>query len=160
MQLQQRMLQSGKGKSDCPECIIYRRTEVFWKKGIHMEMNGVQRLENGQTGVSRNTSVTNTGGNQVSFEKLLQKSAREGLNFSKHAAKRMNERGIAVDSQLMSNLEHAVEGARKKGARDVAVIGAQGVFIVNVPNNTVVTTMSQSDMRERVFTNIDSAVLM
>lgn len=125
-----------------------------------MEMNGVQRLENGQTGVSRNTSVTNTGGNQVSFEKLLQKSAREGLNFSKHAAKRMNERGIAVDSQLMSNLEHAVEGARKKGARDVAVIGAQGVFIVNVPNNTVVTTMSQSDMRERVFTNIDSAVLM
>ena len=125
-----------------------------------MEMNGVQRLENGQTGVSRNTSAANTGGNQVSFEKLLQKSAREGLNFSKHAAKRMNERGIAVDSQLMSNLEHAVEGARKKGARDVAVIGAQGVFIVNVPNNTVVTTMSQSDMRERVFTNIDSAVLM
>jgi len=42
----------------------------------------------------------------------------------------------------------------------VAVIGAQGVFIVNVPNNTVVTTMAQSDMRERVFTNIDSAVLM
>ena len=97
---------------------------------------------------------------QVSFEKLLQESAREGLNFSKHAAKRMNERGISMDSQLMSNLEHAVEGARKKGARDVAVIGAQGVFIVNVPNNTVVTTMSQSDMRERVFTNIDSAVLM
>lgn len=125
-----------------------------------MEMNGVQRLENGQTGVGRNTSTANTGGNQVSFEKLLQESAREGLNFSKHAAKRMNERGIAVDSQLMSNLEHAVEGARKKGARDVAVIGTEGVFIVNVPNNTVVTTMSQSDMRERVFTNIDSAVLM
>ncbi len=126
-----------------------------------MEMNGVPRLENGHAGTgSRKTNTSQTGGNQVSFEKLLQESAREGLNFSKHAAKRMNERGIAVDSQLMSNLEHAVEGARKKGARDVAVIGAQGVFIVNVPNNTVVTTMSQSDMRERVFTNIDSAVLM
>lgn len=124
-------------------------------------MNGVQRLENGHAGAgSRKTNPAQTGGNQVSFEKLLQESAREGLNFSKHAAKRMNERGIAVDSQLMSNLEHAVEGARKKGARDVAVIGAQGVFIVNVPNNTVVTTMSQSDMKERVFTNIDSAVLM
>ena len=43
---------------------------------------------------------------------------------------------------------------------DVAVIGSQGIFIVNVPNNTVVTTMSQSDMKERVFTNIDSAVIM
>ena len=72
----------------------------------------------------------------------------------------MNERGIAVDNQLMSNLEHAVEDARKKGAKDVAIIGAQGIFIVNVPNNTVVTTMSQNDMRERVFTNIDSAVIM
>ena len=50
--------------------------------------------------------------------------------------------------------------SRKKGARDAAIIGKQGVFIVNVPNNTVVTTMSQNDMKERVFTNIDSAVLM
>ena len=72
----------------------------------------------------------------------------------------MNVRGIPVDNQLLSNLEQAVEDARKKGARDVAIIGAQGIFIVNVPNNTVVTTMSQNDMRERVFTNIDSAVLM
>ena len=68
--------------------------------------------------------------------------------------------GIAGDNQLMSDLEHAVEGARKKGAKDVAIIGSQGVFIVNVPNNMVVTTMSQQDMRERVFTNIDSAVIM
>ena len=83
-----------------------------------------------------------------------------GLNFSKHAAKRLGERGISVDNQLMSDLEHAVEGARKKGAKDVAIIGAQGVFIVNVPNNMVVTTMGQQDMKERVFTNIDSAVLL
>ena len=98
-----------------------------------MEMNGVQRLENGRAGVSQNTGRTQTGGNQVSFEKLLQESAREGLNFSKHAAKRMNERGIAFDSQLMSDLEHAVEGARKKGARDVAVIGAQGCLSSTYP---------------------------
>ena len=126
-----------------------------------MEMNGVQSLDSRQ----RNAVPNDTGaaGGQVvrpAFEKLLQERARDGLNFSKHAAKRMNERGITFDSQLMSDLEHAVDGARKKGAKDVAVIGAQGVFIVNVPNNTVVTTMSQSDMRERVFTNIDSAVIM
>lgn len=65
-----------------------------------------------------------------------------------------------MDSRLMNDLENAVEGARKKGARELAVIGAKGVFIVNVPNNVVVTTMSQEDMKQRVFTNIDSAVLM
>lgn len=127
-----------------------------------MEMNGVQILESGRIGgVKPDTGTMGSRpAGQTAFDALLQDRAREGLNFSKHAAKRMNERGIAFDSQLMSDLEHAVEGARKKGARDVAVIGAQGVFIVNVPNNTVVTTMSQSDMKERVFTNIDSAVLM
>ena len=126
---------------------------------MHMDMNGVQRLNNERTAAYQ-AERTAAAANQATFEALLQERAREGLNFSKHAAKRMNERGIAVDSQLMSELEHAVDGARRKGAKDVAVIGAQGVFIVNVPNNTVVTTMSQSDMKERVFTNIDSAVIM
>lgn len=126
-----------------------------------MEMNGVQRLEHGQIGAGVQTAgAAGVSKDQPVFEDLLQQRAKEGLNFSKHAARRMNERGIAVDSQMMNDLEHAVEGARKKGAKDVAVISAQGVFIVNVPNNTVVTTMSQSDMKERVFTNIDSAVLL
>ena len=126
-----------------------------------MDVNGVSLLKGRISGIpGQNIAAPGAGGNETGFKALLQERANAGLNFSKHAAKRMNERGIPVDNQLMSDLEHAVEGARKKGARDVAVIGRQGVFIVNVPNNTVVTTMSQSDMRERVFTNIDSAVLM
>ena len=103
---------------------------------------------------------------QQSFGAMLQQQlqqaqpAQQPLNFSKHAAKRLDERGIQLDSSLLGDLEHAVEQARQKGAKDVAVIGRQGVFIVNVPNNIVVTTMSQEDMKQRVFTNIDSAVLM
>ena len=126
-----------------------------------MDKNEIRLLASRQSGIlAQHTEKSGTGGNQAEFHQMLQERAKVGLNFSKHAAKRMSERGIAVDNQLMSNLVQAVEDARKKGARDVAVIGAQGVFIVNVPNNTVVTTMSQNDMRERVFTNIDSAVLM
>ena len=126
-----------------------------------MDVNGVRRIDSGQHGIpGQNTTAPGMGEGQAEFYKMFQQMAKDGLNFSKHATKRMNERGIAVDNQLMSNLEHAVEDARKKGAKDVAIIGAQGIFIVNVPNNTVVTTMSQNDMRERVFTNIDSAVIM
>lgn len=112
--------------------------------------------------------VSNTDGNvsgqpsstETSFETLLEGKVRENLNFSKHAARRLDERGIAMDRCLMGNLEHAVDEARKKGAKDVAVIGSQGIFIVNVPNNVVVTTMSQEDMKDRIMTNIDSAVFM
>ena len=42
----------------------------------------------------------------------------------------------------------------------MAVIGSQAVFVVNVPNNVVVTVMSKEDMKDRIFTNIDSAVLI
>lgn len=84
----------------------------------------------------------------------------ESLSFSKHATRRINERGIAMDGQFKDMLERAAREAGKKGARDVAVIGTQEVFIVNVPNNVVVTAMSREDMAGRIFTNIDSAVLI
>lgn len=43
--------------------------------------------------------------------------AVEGLNFSKHAAKRSIERGITTDGQFKNVLEHAVDEARKRGLR-------------------------------------------
>lgn len=102
--------------------------------------------------------------NDLAFEKLLQeqldKSVTKDLQFSKHAAARVEQRGIQLTEGLLDGLKTAVDKARDKGARDVVVIGQQGAFIVNVPNNTVVTTMSPGEMKDNIFTNIDSAVIM
>jgi flagellar operon protein len=84
----------------------------------------------------------------------------EKLHFSKHAAERANQRGIEVTPSFLGDLQSAVEKARLKGAKDVVIISERGAFIVNVPNNTVVTTMSENEMKENIFTNIDSAVLL
>ena len=65
-----------------------------------------------------------------------------------------------MNESLKTDLENAVAKAREKGAKEVAVIGNQGVFIVNVTNNVVVTTMTQDDMKNRILTNIDGAVMM
>lgn len=83
-----------------------------------------------------------------------------GLQFSKHARERAEQRGIQLTEDLRSSLENAVDKAREKGARDVAVIDAKQVFIVNIPNNTVVTAISEPELKDSVFTNIDSAVLL
>lgn len=98
----------------------------------------------------------------VPFADLLQQEAdkAQSVQFSKHAARRVQERGIDMTDNLLSNLNQAVQKARAKGARDVVVIGENGAFIVNVPNNVVVTTMTGTEMKENIFTNIDSAVLM
>lgn len=98
----------------------------------------------------------------VPFGELLNKEVdkQQNIQFSKHAAQRVQERGIEMTDGLMRDLNNAVEKARAKGAKDVVVIGENGAFIVNVPNNVVITTMAGTEMKENIFTNIDSAVLM
>lgn len=111
-------------------------------------------------GFDRVVSDSGAGAKEKEFGTVLREKSATSLSFSKHAVKRLDERGITVDRSLISDLEHAVEGARKKGAKDVAVIGPKGIFIVNVPNHVVVTTMAQEETKEKVLTNIDSAVLI
>ena len=109
------------------------------------------------------TEAVNTNDTGTSFQEQLSKlqnEAKEDLSFSKHAVRRLEERNIEMNDGLMDDLRNAVSEAKKKGAKDVAVIGRQGIFIVNVPNNVVVTTMAEDDMRNKTLTNIDSAVFM
>ena len=97
-----------------------------------------------------------------SFEEILKNQIRENkeLKFSKHAQERVAQRGIEVTPTLISDLEKAVDKARDKGAKDVAVIGQNEAFIVNIPNNVVVTAMSYLELKNSIFTNIDSAVIL
>ena len=98
----------------------------------------------------------------ASFKTLLdeQLAKNSPLVFSKHAQERVEQRGIALTDDLLSNLSNAVSKARDKGAKDVVVIDARHAFIVNIPNNMVITTITDNEMRENVFTNIDSAVII
>ncbi len=119
---------------------------------------GTLKLQHAQAGIQAKAGVSSN----IPFAELLQKETDKSgsVQFSKHAALRVQQRGIEMTEGLLSDLNQAVKKAQAKGARDVAVIGANGAFIVNVPNNIVVTTMSGAEMKENIFTNIDSAVLI
>lgn len=119
---------------------------------------GILKLQHAQAALQ---TQGNTG-NNVQFAELLQKESdkTQSVQFSKHAAQRVQQRGIEMTDSLLNNLNQAVKKAQAKGAKDVVVIGESGAFIVNVPNNIVVTTMSGAEMKDNIFTNIDSAVLM
>ena len=98
----------------------------------------------------------------VGFEQLLQETIqqKQEVQFSKHAKERIDQRGIEVTTALMNDLNNAVEKAKQKGAKDVVIIGPKEVFIVNIPNNIVVTTLSGAEMKNNIFTKIDSAVIL
>ena len=97
------------------------------------------------------------------FGALLQqelKVAEPSTSFSKHAQSRAEERGIQVDDTLMGQLADSVERAQAKGATNILAFDATRAFIINVPHGRVITTMSQEEMEENIFTNIDGAVLL
>ena len=88
------------------------------------------------------------------------KVAEPAISFSKHAQSRAAERGIQVDDTLMGQLADSVERAQAKGATNILSFDATRAFIINVPHGRVITTMSQEEMEENIFTNIDGAVLL
>jgi flagellar operon protein len=59
----------------------------------------------------------------------------------------------------MQRLQDGVDRAAGKGARDAVVLVDDAAFVVSVTNRTVVTAVGRDQMKDHVFTNIDSAVI-
>ncbi len=113
-----------------------------------------------QTKVSQNnTKPQDSDFAQALREKLNQNT--KSVEFSKHALDRINQRSIDMtEGNKIERLNKAVELAQEKGANETLVLIDKTAFVVNVRNNKVITTMSDSDMVGNVFTNIDSTVIM
>ena len=99
--------------------------------------------------------------NEVAAPKLaVTKTDATQLKFSNHAIERMQSRGITYTPQDLDRLGEAVKKAAAKGSKDTLVLMDQSALIVSVKNNTVVTVMDKNALRENVFTNIDSTIVM
>jgi flagellar operon protein len=96
--------------------------------------------------------------NGPSFQELLAKQT-SSLQFSRHALQRLQQRGIQLDQPTLGRLTDGVQRAASKGSRDSVVFVDGTAYVVSVSNNTVITAVSQEQMHQQVFTNIDSAVI-
>ena len=101
-----------------------------------------------------------TGGSFVSYlQKTVEEQENEGVKFSKHAAKRLDDRDITISDDQKERLNFGVQRADEKGIKDTLVMVDSLAFIVNVPSQTVITAMDGDESDEGVFTNIDGAVI-
>ncbi len=94
------------------------------------------------------------------LQQRLEEKSAQPVNFSKHALQRAEQRGIELTPNLMDRLASSVEKAQEKGATNILAFDDSRAFIINIPYNRVITTMSQEEMKENIFTNIDGAVLL
>ena len=91
---------------------------------------------------------------------LKEAGAGREVKFSAHAAERLRTRQIAVTPEQQRQLAGALDTVAAKGARESLVLMDGLAMVVSVPNRTVITVVRQAELADRVFTGIDSAVVL
>lgn len=125
---------------------------------------GLQKPSAGPSFKEALNEVMQPGTNKTGLQGLtnpgLKTNSVEGLKFSNHAVERMQSRGIRFSPEDMTRLNDAVNRAAAKGSKDSLILMQDSALIVSVKNKTVVTVMDKTALKENVFTNIDSTIVM
>ena len=98
-------------------------------------------------------------GPKVSFEQVLQQQIG-AVKFSNHARQRLVSRNINLTVQELEKINAAIDKAAQKGARESLILMDNLALVVSVKNKTVITAVDGGSLKENVFTNIDSAVIL
>lgn len=96
------------------------------------------------------------------FAEILQAETnrQQAVKLSAHAERRLLERNIILGAEDMAKINRAVKQAENKGAKESLLIYGDLALITSVKNKTVVTAMDGQSLKDHVFTNIDSAVII
>ena len=75
--------------------------------------------------------------------------------------------GISIAANKVKGIRAALchdcfsaKATREHNDANILAMGAENAFIINVPNAKVITAITQEEMRENIFTNIDGAVFL
>ena len=97
-----------------------------------------------------------------SFKNVLAEMLRQNseVGFSKHALKRAVDHNIELNDDNLTRLNEGVKIASEKNLEEPLILVGNTAFLVNIPNNTVITAVDSGDMKGNVFTNIDGTVII
>lgn len=119
-------------------------------------------------GARRPSAAAKTAATGPSFDQVLQgtgstlaiSAARAGIKFSGHAQTRLLSRQITLSDSDVARLGQAMTKAAAKGAKDSLVLMDKTAFVVSVANRTVITAVASDSLKDNLFTNIDSAMIL
>lgn len=89
-----------------------------------------------------------------------QKQLEERVKFSAHAERRLKERNIELGASDLLEIDKALRQAAAKGSRESLLVYGDIALVTSVKNRTVVTALVKGEASGRIFTNIDSTVLI
>lgn len=121
---------------------------------VNNPLNNINPVENNRT--QKNYSTETSKFESIISQKILNE---QGITFSKHSSIRMDERNTDLSLEQSKRLLKAFDMAKQKGLKDTLVLLDNYAFIVNVPSKVVVTAVDKASLKDRVFTNINGAVI-
>ncbi|EYE88801.1 flagellar biosynthesis protein [Fervidicella metallireducens AeB] len=109
----------------------------------------------------KNESVERRIQSSIDFNKILEDvSNASSLKVSSHAMERMRERNITLDTKDIENLSSAVKSIKEKGGKEALIFYNNVAFITSIKNNTIITAVDSSNLKNNIFTKIDSAIIL
>lgn len=123
---------------------------------IYYSTQPIQPVQTQNSKAASTSSSSSTSG----FNQILNQTL-SAVKFSQHATNRLQSRNISLNQTQMNQLQTAVDKAAQKGSRESLILMDNDLaFVVSVTNRTVITAMDGSSVKDNVFTNIDSAVIV
>jgi flagellar operon protein len=108
----------------------------------------------------RQSISTDDSNGSKSFEEILKTKLNKeaAFNISKHAAERLKD--VHLDSTDMKKINDGINMAFEKGAKNCLILYKEVALVTSIENRTIITAVDGNRMKDNVFTNIDSVVLL
>ncbi len=116
-----------------------------------------QRPEFNRPNATISGSTTRTGF-KTELNQAIDKTT--DVNFSAHARARLHSRGVILSESDLQALSDAIDKAQAKGSKESLFLSDDAAYVVSVKNRTVITAFDRENLRDGVFTSIDSAVIL
>jgi len=126
------------------------------------QLQQIRRAQQIQRSIPQNRPATESAGAKTDFKSILdeQVSHNGSVKFSNHAMQRIEQRQIPFTQADFGRLNKAVDIAAEKGAKESLVLMDNRGLVVSIPNRTVITAVDHTQLKNNVFTNIDSTVVV
>jgi|TARA_B100000929_G_scaffold272048_1_gene243347 flagellar operon protein len=136
------------------------------RAGVLQIQNNIYEFDPKKIGETSFSHKSNDLGNSekvnVSFKEVLNNKIFQDntINFSDKASKNLHEINGSLTTDQMNRLELGLGKLKEKGVSSGVLLMDSTAFVLNVKNQTVMTTIGKNRIQENVFSNFDAFAIV
>tara|TARA_B100000953_G_C17756635_1_gene337564 strand:+ start:57 stop:470 length:414 start_codon:yes stop_codon:yes gene_type:complete len=136
------------------------------RAGVLQIQNNIYEFDPKKIGETSFSYKSNDLGNaekvNVSFKEVLNNKIFQDntINFSDKASKNLHEINGSLTTDQMNRLELGLGKLKEKGVSSGVLLMDSTAFVLNVKNQTVMTTIGKNRIQENVFSNFDAFAIV